>query len=232
MSLLTICQRAAVAIGLPRPSVIVGNSEPDAMELMEFANQEGEEAARRHNWQALQREQTFTSVATETQTGMVPADLERFINETFWNRTTRRRMIGPIDPQAWQAMKAQTTTPIDNWFRRRGDDILIYPAPTAGQTLAFEYVSTQWCESAGGTGQAAFAADTDVSRLPDRLFVLGVRWRFLRAKGLDYSPAQEEYEAAMQVAILGDVPRRTASLASESLGKAPGVYVPEGDWNL
>ena len=37
-------------------------------------------------------------------------------------------------------------------------DILINPAPSAGHTFAYEYMSKNWCESSGGTDQAAWAA--------------------------------------------------------------------------
>lgn len=231
MALLRICQQAAVLIGITVPSTVVGNEDPEVRELLEFANVEGESLMRRAPWQALQAEVTFAAVAGEVQTGMVPPDLDRFVDDTFWNRTRRRRMIGPVSAEDWQAFKATTTTPIDNWFRVRGGDILIFPNPTANDTLAFEYISGNWCRSASNAPQSRFLADTDTTPLPERLFWLGIRWRFKRAKDLSWEADAEDYEIQVRLAIRNDQPRRTLDMAGNGMREVrPGAYVPEGDW--
>ncbi len=46
-----------------------------------------------------------------------------------------------------------------------------------------------------------WAADSDVPLLDDFLFALGIKWRFLRAKGLDYQQEALTYEAAVERAL-------------------------------
>ena len=47
----------------------------------------------------------------------------------------------------------------------------------------------------GGTAQTAWAADTDLYKLDEDCFIQGVKWRFLRAKGLDYAEEKAAYDA-------------------------------------
>ena len=51
-------------------------------------------------------------------------------------------MQGPLNASDWQFLKAEAATGSRNrFFRTRGDQILIYPTPTAADTIAYEYVS-------------------------------------------------------------------------------------------
>jgi hypothetical protein len=57
-----------------------------------------------------------------------------------------------------------------------------------------EYYSDTWCESSAGTDQRIWTADTDVPLLPDDCFILGLIWRFRKAKGLEYQEDFNTYE--------------------------------------
>jgi hypothetical protein len=233
MTLLTIVQGACDRIGIPRPTAVISSTDQQVLALLGFAQQEGKELARRGAWQALTAEQTFTSIASQTQTGAVPSDLDRFIQETFYNRTRKRQVIGPLSPQEWQAQLAITATVVYDTFRQRGNDILMIPTPPAGDTYAYEYVSKNWCTSAAGTNQSAWAADSDVARLDEELFTLGLVWRFKQAKGFDYAEAFRTYETQVTQALSRDGDKRTLNFANQRLfdtPRYPGVV--EGSWNL
>ena len=49
-------------------------------------------------------------------------------------------------------------------------------------------------KSAAGSAQSSFLADTDLTYLDDKLFPLGLRWRFLKSKGLDYAEDFRTYQ--------------------------------------
>lgn len=232
MTLLTIVQGACDRIGLARPAAVLSSSEQQVRELLALANEEGLELSRRADWQALCKEQTFTSVATETQTSMLPSDFDRFVPDTFWNRSKRRPFKGPVTPQEWQEIKAWTTAPLPEIFVYRGNNILVQPVPSAGDTFAYEYVSKNWCESSGGTDQDAWAADTDVGLLPERLIILGIVWRWKSMKGLPAADDATTYDVQVRQALLRDRPYRTISMAMGSRQRRPGIAVPDGDWNL
>ena len=205
MSLLTIVQDVSGRLSLPQPSRVVGSTDKQVIQLLALANEEGRSLAGRHPWQALTQEQTFTTEASPAQGAAVPQDLDRFVPGSFFNRSTRRPMTGPITPRQWQWIQAQ---PVYSTaclaFRERTGQFLIAPTPPAGETIAYEYVSTNWARSSGGTAQAAFLADSDTALLDEELIGLGLRWRFLRAKGLDYSEEMASYERELEQAVARD----------------------------
>jgi hypothetical protein len=197
MTLLSIVQTAVEEIGELDPiSYVAGNTGNDAVrQLFAFANKVGREAARQFSWRELLKEHTFT---TTTATAYdLPSDYFKMADGSAWDTTTKRRMIGNTNPLRWRAMNGlSVTTQLNFYYRLRGTQFTLYPAPTAGLDMAFDYQSTQWCTSASGTPQTAFAADTDVSLLPEDLLALGVRHYFMAANGMDSAGAMEEYQRA------------------------------------
>lgn len=231
MTLLSIVQDACDRLGLARPDAAYSSSDQQIIQLVALAQQEGKELARRHGWQALTAEQTFTATATETQSSAVPSDFDRFIDGTFYNRTQKRPVHGPYNAQEWQFSKGVLTTTIVEVWRQRGDDILIAPTPTAGDTYAFEYVSTQWCQSSASVAQAAWASDADTAKLSEEIITDGVVWRFLKAKGFDYAEEFRTYELQVKQRIARDGGKPILN-AGRSRSASRGAYVPDGNWNL
>ena len=150
-NILQIVQDVADRVGLVRPTALVGVSDNQARQLLAFANQEGHDLARRCAWQALTKEKTFTTVAQESQTGAVPADFDRFVTGTFYNRTKSRVVTGPLTAQEWADYKGRLASVVFDAFRLRGDAILLAPTPSAGETMVYEYVSKYWCGDASDT---------------------------------------------------------------------------------
>jgi hypothetical protein len=199
MSLLTIVQSAASEVGVPEPTSVIGSLDATAVQLYRLADRQGKHLAQRYNWEALTKEATFTTVATESQGTVIAAasDFARFVNGTMFDRTATERVFGPLNEADWQRDKALNVTPVDTTFRIRGGTILFNPVPAAGNTVAFEYVSKNWCEDSAGTDQSAWAADDDVALIDEDLITLGVIYRYLQAKGLSYAEEFREYEAQL-----------------------------------
>lgn len=235
MSLLTISQAVFDRVGVPRQNVLAGSSDQQARILLGLLNQEGRELASRHGWQVLTKEKTFTATATETQTGVVPSDFDRFVDGTFWNRDENLMVIGPLSAQEWQAFKASHLQAIHDSFRQRGDDILMLPTPGAGASYAYEYVSKNWVGLIGSTTATldAFVNDDDIAYLPEELLILGGAWRYLRSRGLDYSEAFRSYEMAVNRRIGRDGGSATLNMTGPSdKYPAPRATIPDGSWNL
>lgn len=231
MTLLTIVRNVHDRIGLTRPSAAYTSVDPQVIQIVGLAQQEGLELSKRHSWQALLTEQTFVSTAAETQTGAVPADFDRFIDDTFYNRTEKRKVEGPLTVQEWAFQKSVVATTIVEAFRQRGNSILLTPTPTAGQTYAYEYVTKNWCESSGGTDQAAWAADTDTGLISEELMTLGIVWRWKKSKGLDYGEDYKTYELLVAQAISRDGGKPTLKIGRPQTG--PNMpFVPDGNWSL
>lgn len=229
MSLLTMIQGVADDCGVARPQAVVAGTDPTTRRLLTLAQREGRSLAKL-DWPILRKEKTFTSTAAETQTNAVPTDWARFVDRTFWNRTSTRPLAGPMDPQEWQHLKSQSGGITDS-FTYRGSDILITPNPTAGHTMAYEYYSKNWCQSSGGTAQAAWAADTDTGILDEDLMARGITWRFKKASGMEWLADFNDYMKEVRTAFATAAPTATLDMANDGwAGRTPGVWVPPQDW--
>lgn len=234
MSLLSLCANAAYRLNIPVPSVIISASDPQALLILQCAKEEGKSLASRHTWQRLLSEHTFTTTAAAAQTSSIPSDFDRLVPETMFNRTTRRKVWGPIDSVEWQAIQASLVTRVDSAFRIRNSTIYMTPTPAASQTVAYEYISTKWASSSGGTPAADWAADTDVANIginqgiTEEVMTMGVIWRFRKSKGQDFSADQADYERAVVDLIIRDGSRPTLSMDPVPFERRPHApQVPE-----
>lgn len=201
MTLLEIIQEVCRLTSLPVPTVVVTSTDVQVQQLWAIANEEGKSLQRSYDWQLLTLQYTFSTSNSPDQPTAIPADLDRWLANTMFDRTTRREVLGPITPQQWQAIQAQPqlNRVFLAWRERTG---VFYMTPTASlnDTVAYEYVTKNWVLSANLTPQASFLADTDSPVLSSDQIILGIRWRFLKSKGIDYAQDFETYER--QKAIL------------------------------
>lgn len=235
MSLLTMVQNACKSLAISSPTQVIGSTDTQIIQLTALANTEGAELAERGPWQILARETTHTTTAAEDQglmTTIAGSEFNYIIPDTFWNRSQNVPLL-PTSPTEWARMKsAQVVGPYSR-FRIRGGRLRVLPVPTAGHTLAFEWITLNWCESSAGTGKSAWSADTDVGRLEEDLMKLGIMWRWLEAKGLDYSQAFNVYELAVKDALARD-----GVAPHLNMGARPGALlmgrrnVSTGSWSL
>lgn len=123
----------------------------------------------------------------------LPADFDRIIDRTMWDKSKHWEMMGPSTPQQWQWLKSGyiSTGPRIRW-RRLAGFFQIWPQINAAEYLGYEYISNNWCLSSGGTVQSLFALDTDTCIFDDRLFITLVKKKYLGAKGLDTAAISDE----------------------------------------
>lgn len=228
MTLLTIVQDAMVGVGLSKPSYAVASTDPNVVEMISLVNRTGKHLMRRYPWQALQTEKTFTATADETQSGAIPTDFDRFIDETFLNRTKRRYVFGPLTVREWQERKASSIGGITDYFRVRGNALLFNPVPSAGDEMAYEYVSKYWASGS----QVAMTADSDTALLDENLLTLGAIWRYLKLHSMDYAEEFREFEFETETAISHDGGKRTAKFGASRSDKPMAPIVPDGDWTV
>lgn len=236
MSLLTQIQQVCLRVGLSSPTSVVGNQDQQIQRLLAIANEEGVELGSRYRWQALTNSSTFVTVATSSQGTLVAlagADFNYIINETFWNRTQRRPVFGPLSEAQWEQLTAQQITGPWNQFIIRGGSIYFIPTPAAGETCAFEWISLNWCQnSTGATTYALWNADTDTGRIPERLMTFGVVWRWKQMNGFDYAEDFNKYERLVEDAMAQDGGKPILSLGGSGPDVYPAVLVPSGNWTV
>lgn len=237
MNLTTLVRDLCDELGLPRTSAVVASTDPQVRQILALANGEGRALASRYPWAALTHEATFTTLAAELQgtlASMTSGQAFAYIvNDTIWNRTQQRAVVGPKAPRDWQALKAASVTGPWNEYRIRNGALYFIPAPAAGETCAFEYQSASWCTDAGGaTYYDRFNSDTDLILLPAECFYAGLKWRWLQRKGLEYGEAFADYERLVADAMARDGTKPVLNLASERTSAVGGLIVPEGSWPL
>ena len=138
----------------------------------------------------------------------LPPDMNFFAPATAWDTNFRWQLLGPLSPQE-QEVILRGISPVGPriryWFQNKMFNLQPLPGPTQLDLISMRYESTAWCNTAGGTprtpanGLVKWGADSDVYVWPEDTQVLGVKWRFLRAKGLDYG---EEYKTWKDAADL------------------------------
>lgn len=235
MTLLSISQSALDQVGLDRLSQVAGSSLPEARRLQALANRAGNSLMRGHAWRVLISEQTFTTVAS-TATYSMPSDFDRLLQNTAWDRTNYWQMRGQLSPREWQDRVSSLATSSD--LRRAwritpssGSKVFtIDPTPASADSLVYEYVSANWCESNTGTGQSAYSADSDVARIPEHLVELQLIWRLLASHGHAYAEQKAEADAEEQRAVGHDLMPAPVVVGAGPRPFAPNI--PDGNFTL
>lgn len=240
MSVLSIIANACDRLSLTRPTVVVTSTDQltrqlfgllkeGAEALSQFGGQDGDTG-----WQALTQEWTFVTVAQIEQTNTpIPEDFRRFIPDSAFNRTTNRQVSGPLTPQQYQrALVLPYIVAPYLVFRERQSDYLILPdPPPAGETIAYEYVSSYWAKNSAGVPKATFTSDDDGTYLDEELLTLDLKWRFKAAKGLDYAEDMATFERAKLAKYGSDGGAQSLSFGGPDLAAPYWRYnVPEGGW--
>lgn len=174
---------------------------------------------------------TLSQPATATQTGATlvfaqdvytaPADMLAPINRTFWDRSRRWELIGPMSPQEdeWMRSGIVATGPRRRFrFLGRGvNTFRIWPPPTSLDSpavLAFEYTSVNWAQDAAGTPKARFTVDTDTCIFADDMMLMGVKWLWLQSKGMEYAAFRDDWLRQVEQAAATDGASPTLSMAA------------------
>lgn len=231
-TLLSITTAAVDELGnIARPSAVFTSSDRTVQRMVALSNREGKDIVASAQWTILQRLYTFATV-NGTQEYALPSDYSRLLITTEWNRSAATPLIGPLSPEQWQAIESGgvSAVPFGGNYRIMRSAVSgnsrmfrITPTPTSAQTLGFEYISTNWCASSGGTAQSAWAADTDVTIVDPDLMTLGLIVRFKRAIGLDYASEADEYSNMLATKSAQDRPAPVLSMVPGATASRRGL---------
>lgn len=197
MSLLTICQNALKEIGgFEIPSSFYGSLNLTARQCVALVEREGKTLEREHRWVELIVSTTITTVSG-TATYALESDFRAFANMSQWDRTNTRPLVGPTSGATWQWLKSgiANSGTIERWFRVQGSNVAIHPTPSSADTIAYDYYSKNLVDRQTGSDAATFASDNDTSLIDEELLTMGLKWRFLQAKGMPFEAEYKEYEA-------------------------------------
>ncbi len=236
LSCLEMVQAVCAEQALPVPTTLFGTVDQQTLQQRALMNLEITTVRKWADiyWVKLKKEWSFTTLAADVQpANALPPDndFDHFIDNSMWDRTLTRPVVGPISPQLWEAWKARPVlTSVVFGFILRGNDFLTAPNPPAGDDVHYEYIS-QFAVYSAGTAvipdQQLFQTDADTCIFPTNLVQQGLRWRFLRAKGLDYSQEYADWINMLQIEASRSGGMPILSMAGSYNDWLAGPYVPQ-----
>ena len=234
-TLLELVNSVCLEVGLPTTSTVISSQDSQVKQLLSLANREGrEQVAAPVQWPQLQKIQTITLVTGQASYSF-PTDFNAYISETIWNPSMRWTVAGPMSPQNWEFLKSGLINS-QPWMRFRvfAGKIYFDPTPTStnnGQTVTVEYQSNSYCTSAAGVALSKWTADSDTFALPEDILVLGLKWRFLAAKRLDYSEEKKAWSDACDKETARAYGNRSVPLGNHTFNDPFGKgSVQDGDY--
>jgi hypothetical protein len=154
-----------------------------------------------------------------------PADYDRLIDKTDWDKSKRWEMLGPETAQQWQWLKSGNISSGPRIrYRPLGGYFQTYPGMASNEYLGFEYVSKYWVAVTGATAlsKASFTVDTDTCIWPDRLMILGTKVKYFGIKGFNIGapdqPGTLMYDYTMQLNLA-----KAHDAGSPTLSMAPRI---------
>lgn len=207
------------------PTSIIGNNQASAIQVLAVIKKSIVSLARSHSWQELTKEYSFNSVVSQNNYSL-PSDFDRIVNDSFWNTTTKRQLIGSVTTQEWRYLEDSRigSAVVNDYYRFRGNELLIHPTPTAIETFKFEYISNLIVESSGGTAQTGWQADDDVPVIDSYIVELDSLWRLLKAQGRAYQEDKRELDLALAERMSINAGRKTIKAKQPAFFRAKIGY--------
>lgn len=222
-----IVNRVLAVLGLARITNVASSSDATARQMWALLGECGQDLLDEADWQILNKTYEFTTDAGVEYA--LPSDLQRFVNSTSWNNTSRIPMIGPMNSQQWRMLQARQLggTTLSLQYVIEGGKIKLYFAPTPAQTLTIDYISRGWVRDGADpdTFRDQLVTDSDIVLFPPRLMVAYLKHRWRDAKGFDTTASYVEYRNQLEMAKSNDAPKRDLNLA----GRAAYPYLGIGN---
>lgn len=235
-----IVNDSAKELGLISASVTdpFGSNDPNILQMCSILKGTGQRLVRYRDWVSIQQEHSFVTVAA-TDTYALPAGFRKMVDQTFWVRSIRTPMGGPLNAQEWQYLSAQgSNSTYTVLFRQRSGEIQLFPSGTStpGSLLIyFEYASDYWVQTAAG-GLTVPDSETpgaagDTCWFDSYLLVRALKRDFMFSKGMGTPDLESDFRQALHLAIKDDSPARPISLNRN--GGVPllsSLNIPETDY--
>jgi hypothetical protein len=210
MSILQVVTDVCLACGLNAPtSLFAASIQPRTQaELLSLANEMAQRIADdTREWTALKTVQTYTGDGIQTAFPL-PANYRRMLLSSQVRRSSSptRPLRFIEDADLW--LERRLTNMGDAWgeWILLGDQMHIWPAPGAGETVTYPYLDKNCVTLGSGGFSNTFIADNDSFRLPERVLKLGMIWQWKANKGSPYSEDMSTFGDALQMLLGADKP--------------------------
>ncbi len=165
-----------------------GSSRAEARQITSLANRELNKLTK-DKWTALRKQQTVT-MSNDTFYPL-PTDWLEYVPDTAWSNT--RRVDFPTSSDVWMYYVSRNIYTGLRHRMRITDGQLEIQNPADGNDIVIEYISNAAVLDNAQNPKTRFSADDDTLILNDDLFMLGVKWRWTKLKGLDWGEDYKEW---------------------------------------
>lgn len=166
MSIATVIQNVANEAGYTVESNILTSQETTTKQLLAIANRINRDIFEAYPWPKCYASGAITLVNGQA-TYQLPAAFSYYHYETFWNSSTRWRVLGPMTEQEYAEIRGfGLNTTVYQRFQIRGlsnSELLISPTPGAsvgGDIIIFEYIADRSVRPKTWVTSTAFAANS------------------------------------------------------------------------
>lgn len=221
MTLKEMLNQALLEIGFKPQNDYFTSTRQEARMLAALANRELNQL-KKDDWQALRKAYPFTMTASNYYP--LPSDFRQFTPDTAWTNT--RRVDFPNTAEIWSYYAARGITSGLRHRMRMKDGQIEIASPEVGEEVYIEYISDSPVLSATDVPKPTFTSDDDTLILNEDLFILGVIWRYMKVKGLDWQSNFAEYRSMYNRERGTDGGSQTLRLAQHEY---QGPYAPTTD---
>ena len=164
MTLATVVANVADEAGYTVESNVIASTETTTKQLRTMVQRVNREMSDQYPWPVMYAAGSVTLVNGQAQY-QLPAAFSYYQYNTFWNQSTRWRILGPMTPQEYAEIKGYgLNTTVYQRFQIRGisnDQLLISPTPTAsGDIIIFEYIAERSVRPRTWTTATLYAANS------------------------------------------------------------------------
>lgn len=207
MTILSVVKSVCLTpgIGIDPPSQLLSSTDREYQEMVTVADEMATEIMKVYDWQALQKQQTFTGDAA-AEAFDLPEDYDRMPNaSSMWSSRWTWAFNKISSTDEWLEYQVVPYTFINGNWIIFGDQFHFLPIMGSGETIKFFYVSKFYAKAADNTTfKASFTVDTDTFRLSENLLKLGIIWLWKSQKGLPYEEDMRTYELALNKLMKSD----------------------------
>ncbi len=195
MTIITAINAVCDVVSLDRFDTVVGNTDPNAQTMLEFAQEAGEEIARRGDWSRMGK-----TVPVTNNPFPLPEDFQRLAAGGAVQLQSGDFARQITNESVWRVIQS-TASEVPFFYLTGGRANF---SPTGSSVLAqFFYVSKNWLKD-GNNERSIITKDDNATQFPDRVLTKGIIWRWRRQKGLSFDDQMAEFEADFALELAAD----------------------------
>jgi len=194
-------------INLPQPQTVFANVNGSIVKLRELMKAACTDLLKEHTWQILQKTASFPTVADQEEYDL-PEHCDHLTALSFYDATQGKRISGSLTSTQWQyAQTAFGNNGPTKKFRLFEGTLHLSPVPTdTSTTINYEYVTSAYAKSSGGTPKSDLTEDSDIILFDHQLVIYATKLKWLEDQGHDTTAALASYNRALEHAKSRDVP--------------------------